>query len=347
LIQKKTLVLKKNNLHVLGEFGLIDKLTANIGDHSNGVMVGPGDDAAVLAIQTGHLLLATCDSQIEGVHFRLDWSAPADIGKRAAAVNLSDIAAMGGDPRFALVSLAVPKDFDVDTLLKIYQGMSVGFSSWNTQIVGGNTAGTSGPLMLDITLLGEVLPNRVLNRAGARVGDIVCVTGTLGNARAGCRLLSDGMPSRDLDEALSREALAAYRTPVPRVMAGEILAASGVVTACMDISDGLIGDAAHIAKQSNVEIVVDIDRVPVAEAARCVAASIDELPEVFAAKGGEDFELLFTAPGSGSARVISEIGDKTGLPVTVIGEVRKGQGVVVRMHGRPIPELCSGFDHFK
>ncbi len=331
----------------LGEFALIDRLTRALGSNGPRVIRGVGDDTAVLQARDDRFLLATSDVQIEGIHFTLDTCTPQQIGRRAAAVNLSDIAAMGGTPTFALVSLAIPGQTEPELLDGIYEGLNAALREQGAEIVGGNTAELPERLSIDVTLLGEVPKERVLTRTGAKPGDVLCVTGSLGASAAGLQLIAkDSLP--DLDEAIRKSAITAHLEPIPRLGEGIFLGSTGQVTACIDISDGLFGDAWHIAEESGVTVHIEADRIPVSKAASAVAgaAGLDALR--LALGGGEDYELLFTVPSSSADRILKELINATGTPAAIIGGIQNGPAEVkVTASGQPVDIAVSGFDHFK
>ena len=326
---------------VLGEFALIERLQAKVPGGGPGVVRGIGDDAAVL--QPGALLLATCDVQVEGVHFTRELCAPADVGWRALAVNLSDIAAMGGAPRYALVSLLIPASVGSAALEDLYVGMGDLARLHSVAVVGGNVSATSGPLAVDVTLLGDT--EHAVLRRGARPGDRVWMTGHAGKAAAGRFLLAHtrtAVPARETLEA-------AYRRPVPRVAAGQTLgnlARAGVVTAMIDTSDGTESDLLHLADASQVGVRLDAARVPVPrglpEAARAAGVPVD----TWTLGGGEDYELLFTATDAFDARA-DEVAAAGGVGITRIGEVlTEGEGRwVVTPAGDRRPLRPAGWDH--
>lgn len=338
------------NIADLGEFELIARLTAglNAGTGSN---VGVGDDCAVLNLGTGSLLLATCDSQVEGVHFTFRTSSPEDIGRKALSINLSDIAAMGGEPRYALVSLHLPARLSVDVLDGIYRGLRSVAQQYGTAIVGGNIAGTGKgeQLIIDITLLGLGEQGHILLRSGAHAGDLICTTGTPGDSAAGLDTLLQSI------EGISPDALTVVRArhtnPTPRVTEGRILAALGpqVVTAMLDVSDGISGDLAHICEQSGVGALLDLTRLPLSSELCAVAAVRGNDPLYWALHGGEDYELLFTiAPGC-EELVRARISNETGTRVTVIGTItERSEGMRVVYPDHHIEPLhVESWDHLK
>src|SRR5690348_10040058 len=239
----------------LGEFELIARLSQGLATHKN-VIEGIGDDCAVLDLGGDKQLLATCDSQVEDVHFTLQTSSPEQIGRKALAVNLSDIASMGGEPHYALISLMVPTHISVDVLDGIYAGLRQEAEMYSTVVVGGNIA-SSKQLTVDITLLGTVESGRALLRSGAHAGDILCLTGSLGEAAAGLYTLF--YPHRSYPPDALEVVRLRQRTPRPRVPEGHVLGQFGpsIVTSMIDISDGLSGDLSHLCDRSHVGAQVE------------------------------------------------------------------------------------------
>ena len=329
----------------IGEFGLISRLTLPLASGDSRIVKGVGDDTAVFRHGSDRLLLATTDAQIEGIHFTKDGFSPEQIGKRAAAVNLSDIAAMGGRPLFALVSLATPEDTPVEWLERIYAGLIYEFKREGVEIIGGNTAELPERLLLDITLLGEVDEAGLLCRDGAQVGDLLCVTGELGRSAAG--LVLQSQPSLIEDKELVESARLAHAVPRPRLREGAILGHTGKITSCIDISDGVLGDARHIARQSGVTVEIELRDLPVAEEARLVSAKIGKDFRVFALTGGEDFELMFTLQAKSVSEVFARLQKATDCSPRVIGRIRPGEGNVrVTENGRQRTVSENGYRHF-
>ncbi len=335
-------------LDELGEFGLIARLTTGLETRPD-VLLSVGDDAALLEFGPGEMaLVATCDTQVEGRHFIRSVASPEEIGHKAFAVNLSDIAAMGAEPLWALVSLALPASLAIAELDGIYAGLRALARRYEVAIVGGNISGTDGPLTIDVTALGRVKRSHALTRAGGQPGDSVLVTGELGAAAAGV-LCATGV-SRVMpvsDEALAH-VRAAMVAPMPRIAEGQALAESGVVTAMLDISDGLAADLGHLCDASGVGAEVDAGAVPVDSCAAIVARAAGRDPLDLALTGGEDYELLFTVRPD-AVQTAMEAVQRVGGRARVIGQLTEpGAGMRVRDVGGQVRPLASrGWDHLR
>lgn len=330
----------------IGEFGLIDRIARSLPSPGENVVVGIGDDVAVLR-GSGRYILATCDVQVEGVHFLREKIRPYQLGRKAVAINISDIAAMGGLPRHLLVSLVLPKDTEVEFVDGLYEGMREECSRWGAEIVGGNMAHSPGGVVVDLFLLGEAEPEHLLRRSGARVGDRVLVTGTLGDSAAGLALLTHleiECPDVHRDFVLRR-----HLTPTPRLWEGRAAARSGLATAAIDVSDGLASDVGHICEASGVGVRLWAEAIPISDAARAVAGAVGADPLEWALFGGEDYELLLAAPADRAEDLARWIQEETGTPVSVIGEiVPPDEGMVlVRGDGSTLPLRKGGWDHFR
>lgn len=329
----------------IGEFGLIDRIAAMLSHHCPGVIKGIGDDVAVLDTSGPEYLLATCDSQVEGVHFMRDAITPYQLGRRVAAINVSDIAASGGDPRWALVSLAIPGEMEVGYIEELYRGLGDEMALAGASIAGGNLSRMKSVIVLDCTLLGVVAPERLVLRSTARVGDAVVLTGSPGESRAGLELIR--RPDLALSASTRQRLIESHLCPRPRLAEGRLLARSGLVTAMIDVSDGVIGDLLHICKASGTGADVDSGGVSISrelgEAA--LAAGADCLE--WALSGGEDYELIFTAPPEAVASLKQMLLDQTGTTCSQIGTITAGTGVDIRFaEGTRKVSAVKGFDHF-
>jgi thiamine-monophosphate kinase len=310
------------------EFELIAHLTRGLPPRSD-VALGVGDDCAILDLNGDTLLLATSDSQVEGVHFKRQFSSPEQVGRKALAVNLSDIAAMGGEPRYALISLILPTDLPRSYIDTLYTGIRHEATHYATAIVGGNIASSSNSaaLVIDITLLGTIERGHAITRSGAQSGDTLMVTGTLGDAAAGLYTLLH--PSARYPRNAQEVLRTVHRAPQPRIRIGRILSQFGpdIITAMLDISDGLSGDLAHLCTRSNVGACIELAHLPLSPSIRAVAASIGYDPFTWALHGGEDYELLFTVSASHAQKVSEAIHAATGVSVTTIGTMLPSAGM--------------------
>ena len=311
-----------------GEFDLIARIRARVATRAD-VVLGIGDDAALLAPPPGRQLVVTADTLNEGVHFPRGTS-PADVGWKALAVNLSDLASMGAEPAWCTLSLSLPQS-DPAWIEGFLDGFLDLAGQHGIALVGGDT--TRGPLSIAVTAMGLVEPGRALRRDGARVGDEVWVTGTLGDAAGGLALL-DREPVPALRARLDR--------PTPRVAAGRALA--GIATACVDVSDGLLADLGHVCARSHVAAHLDVDALPASAALREAFGEADRI--ALQASGGDDYELCFTAPADAGAD-IGAVSAQLGLRITRIGRIVVGEGVhPVDAKSQPWSSPRRGYDHF-
>ncbi len=329
----------------LGEFGLIARLTAGLPQPTD-VIVGVGDDAAILDTGGDELVVATCDAQVEDTHFRLRHAHPQDVGRRALAVNLSDIAAMGARPRFALISLLLPPMLDVAILDGIYAGLRAEAAQYNVALVGGNIARNAERLIIDITLLGTGMRDRLLRRDSAEPGEVVMVTGSLGSAAAGLLVLEDEQLTAKIPPESLVGVLAAHRTPTPRVAAGQWLAQHGVTTG-IDVSDGLAADIAHICKASGVGVNIETESLPIQPEVAMIATLAGRQPQDLALFGGEDYELLFTTPADRADVLAQELLAATGIKATAIGTMSEGTDLILFCQGKSSPLHPTGWDHLR
>lgn len=329
-------------LQDIGEFGLIDILKKDTIHDPGTVVVGIGDDAAVLLPTPRQLQLLTTDMLVENIHFDLATTTAMQLGYKAVAVNLSDIAAMGGIPRHAVVSIGLPPAMPVEFVTNLYNGMKEICREYNVNIVGGDTVASPSGLVINVAVLGEVEPAHVVRRSGAQPGDIVAVTNTLGNSAVGLALLQRGeWEAFDFAWPL----VTAHLTPRPQVKTGHLLAIHGA-TSMDDISDGLASELHEIATASKVSICVDANRIPLASELEQAAAILGKNPLDYALYGGEDFQLLFTMPVE-QFRLLSSV--DTGALLVEIGEVRPvGEGVWLLNDKAERQQIePRGYNHFR
>jgi thiamine-monophosphate kinase len=331
----------------LGEFPLIDRVEEIVAIHRPDVVVGIGDDVAVLADQGAELILATVDSQVENSHFLRHLITPRQLGRRALAINLSDIAAMGGRPQYALVSLALPTDTEVAWVDELYRGLREEGDHFGVAVVGGNMARSPGGIFIDVCVLGRVHRDHLLLRSGARPGDHVLVTGQLGDSTAGLSLLLD--PELSVAPSERERLLARHFTPTPRLPEAAIIARSGLATAMIDVSDGLSSDIGHICDRSQVGGRIWAERLPISQTTRHVAELTHKTPWGLALEGGEDYELCFTTPPEAAEELALAVSRETGTPVAIVGEILpadEGRWLVFE-DGQEVPLEARGWEHFK
>jgi thiamine-monophosphate kinase len=312
----------------LGERALIDRIRARIPAAPGYVIVGIGDDAAVVEPERNTLDVLTTDCQVEGVHFNQAFVSASDIGHKALAVNLSDLAAMGAAPRVALLSLVLPPDWPVASVDALLDGMLALAARARISIVGGNIARSPGPLIVDVTALGSVHRRRVLTRSGARAGDELYVTGALGGSAAGLRMLA-------ANPAAAGPGVDRYRRPEPRTRFGLMLGRNRAARACVDLSDGLADGVRQIGEASGLGAIVDAGALPIEEGATLRDAL----------GGGEDYELLFAVSPRMRGRFQRARRLGGDLNVTRIGRLTADRAMLLSRNGSVEP-LPAGFAHF-
>jgi thiamine-monophosphate kinase len=317
----------------MGEFELIRKYfaAAPCAQGGEGIALGIGDDCALLALPTGEQLAISTDTLVAGVHFA-DPCDPLLLGQRSLAVAVSDLAAMGAHPLAFTLALTTPT-VDADWLQRYALGLNLMAQNCGVGLVGGDT--TRGPLSLTLTVFGRVPAGQALKRSGAQPGDLLCVGGELGNAAGALPLV---LGQRNAEAAIAEPLLAHYWSPQPQLALG--LALRGKATAAMDISDGLLADCGHIAKASQVSLLIEHRKLPLSKA--LLAFVGDDAARVAALSGGDDYVLAFTLPAAQLPALLAE-----GWPIHVIGSVQTGQGVtLLDANGQDITPAVRGYQHF-
>jgi thiamine-monophosphate kinase len=325
----------------LGEFRLIDVLSKTVDDsrdsqlpQQKNIVIGIGDDTAAWKNTRG-ITLATTDCLVENIHFRQGQTSWRDLGWKALAVNLSDIAAMGGTPEHALVTIGLPHDLEMEPVIDLYKGILEAGNTFGVAIAGGDTT-SSKTIFISITLTGSS-GKQMLKRSSARPGDLIAVTGHPGMAAAGFKLINGKLGNSEFDSPLKQ----AFLRPYPRIAEGNVILSAGGRTA-IDISDGLMADLQHICGSSGTGACIHTDLIPIHPAVRKAFPSqaLD-----LALGGGEDYELLFAA----DAGVIEKVRKRTATEVTIIGEITAGPASVVRAvdaNGSPYQLENTGWEHF-
>ncbi len=323
----------------VGEFGFIDRIAGHT--QRNRVLCGIGDDCAVMATGNGRVRLVTVDAMVEGVHF-VQSAPPESVGYKLLAASLSDVAAMGGNPTDAVVAVAASDGCEVGYVERIYNGLFACADRFDVAVVGGDTTRTSGPLILSLTLTGDMARDRVCYRFGARVGDAVYVSGTLGDAAGG---LGVALGEVDMQGEARTALLQRHYRPEARVDLGRALAETDAVTAMIDVSDGVASDLPHICRQSGVSAVIRAEAIPMSRAFVKFCETSRQKKLDLALAGGEDFELLFAVHRERIDRVEALTARYS---ICRIGEIVAGDGAVVieSEDGKRVPLKRLGYDHF-
>lgn len=299
------------------------------------VRLGIGDDAAILRHEAGFETVVSTDLMIEGVHFDLAWSTPELLGRKALAVSLSDMAAMGAIPRAAFLSLAVPSRVDDAFLDAFYSGLLGLADRFGVVLAGGDLSSSPGPLVVDVAVTGEVEAERALTRAGAKPGDLLYVSGSLGSSSVGLRQLQSGMTLDTAATGMDLDAIRSHVAPSPRVELGRALVLTGTATCAIDVSDGLSTDLRHLCVESGIGAVVEAAKLP-------THFALDD-----ALHGGEQYELLFGVPPALAPRV-ERIVHQLKIDLTCIGRFENpGAGVWLERDGRGEALEPRGWDHFR
>jgi thiamine-monophosphate kinase len=332
-------------LREIGEFGLIARIKNSWPASSPQVIQGIGDDAAVSSLGPGNDLVSTVDLLIQDVHFDLSFIDPYALGRKSLAVNLSDLAAMGATPRWMLISLALPSRLSVEFIDQFFAGLRAVAQAHGVSLIGGDTSSSPDRLFISITLLGEGKKEGLVFRHGAKPGDDLYVTGTLGDSLLGLhRVKSLGGREPSPEE---RFLLERHLDPTPRLQEGRVLAERGLARAMIDISDGLLSDLGHICEESRVGAVVWAERIPQSEAFRSLVPGPPGEGWKWALRGGEDYELLFCAPPE-RASDLRALAPEWPCGITCIGRIEPpSHGLVVRDENGPVdPSALKGYDHF-
>lgn len=332
----------------MNERQVIELIAALNADDAPDLLQGIGDDCAVIRKDRHHSWLVTMDTLVEAVHFDRNWHPPDKLGRKAISVNVSDIAAMGGSPVFVFLSLGLPGEFDVRWLRRFSQGLAEACREYGCLLAGGDTVRSPSGMLITVTVLGEMRTSRVVLREGARIGDVVWVSGYPGRAAAGLELCRTGRGN----VAGYAELIEAHLNPRPRLQLGRMLAEDSLVHAMMDLSDGLATDLAHICTRSGVGAAIDPAGLWADRPLAAVARLLDRDPLQWALTGGEDYELVFTAARRKSP-AIARLAARLGTPAAPIGRIDDKQGVRIRRGGEDgspgveIDIAFSGYDHFR
>jgi thiamine-monophosphate kinase len=328
----------------LGERQLIERIRRRFNAPSDVLPVGIGDDAAVAPPVRGTLQVLTTDALVEGVHFDLAYSTFADVGFKALAVNSSDVAAMGGIPRLALLSLILPEALHIIDIDRLLDGFAEMAAASRIVLAGGNITRSPGPLIVDVTVIGSVKPRRVLSRSGGRAGDVLYVSGAIGAATAGLEWLRSRAKPAAPDDPKLHECVQRHRRPAPRLRLGALAGQTRAASACIDLSDGLGEAVRQLCEQSGTGAAIDAAELPIHPAAAEWFIDRGKDPILASVAGGDDYELLLAVPSRRRGR-FRHVVQHAQVPLTRIGELTGDKEIVLTRNGRREP-LPGGYVHF-
>jgi thiamine-monophosphate kinase len=333
------------NLKEIGEFGFIKKISRGCLIRPDRVIKGIGDDAAAFITEPGYLTLITTDLLVERIHFLREAISGFDLGYKSLAVNLSDIAAMGGTAREAFVSIAIPEECQLDYLEQIYNGIKNLAAKFEVNVLGGDTTSSKIDLIINIVVQGIVSKEELLCRDAARPGDIIFSTGFLGDSRAGLHLILNKIA---LDTQALKSLLKAHRVPEPHLREGRFLAQQQGVHAAIDTSDGLSSDLGHIVEESRVGARLFADKIPVSQELMDFCTRFDFDPIEYALTGGEDYTLLCTITPESANQIANAFEKEFKRPLFQIGEITaEKQLMLVYPDAKTKPITPTGWDHFR
>lgn len=328
----------------IGEFGFIESIKKECITTLKDVIKGIGDDCAVFGPSSGRVLLFTTDMLVEDIHFLKSKMTPYQLGWKSIAVNLSDIAAMGGRPLILLISLAIPAEMDVEIIQDLYKGMKDICEHHKVNIVGGDTVASPDKLVINVSLIGDAKENEVLYRSGARPGDSIYLTGNVGDSFAGLKILKKEISS---PKSIKNHFIKIHNEPKPLIETGMAIAASGFANAMIDVSDGLLPDLGHICKESGVGAMLFRSKIPLSSELKLLASRVKFNPLDLALSGGEDYILLLTVPEANIKCFEMVCKDKGLLPLYLIGEIKEEKGIRMVNDDGSIEEISMrGFNHF-
>jgi thiamine-monophosphate kinase len=332
-------------LRDIGEFGFIEKISRGCLIRPDNIVKAIGDDAAAFTTDSNQIILVTTDLLVERIHFLRDATSGFNLGYKSLAVNLSDIAAMGGTAREAFVSIAIPQDCTIDLLDDIYRGMKSLAGEYDVNILGGDTTRSKVDLIINVVVTGLVSRSEILFRDGARPGDVIFSSGYLGDSRAGLHLILNNI---EVKSKAHKALFESHILPRPHLREGRFLAAVGGVSAAIDVSDGLSSDLGHIVKQSGVGAKIHADKIPLSQHLKSFCDQFDFDPIPFALAGGEDYTLLFTVSAGAAPRISRDYQKSFNQPLFAIGEITDtGSIELIDSQGSSKEVIPSGWDHFK
>ena len=330
-------------LSEVGEFGLIDHIKKIVSSNSRNLLLGIGDDAALFRSRPGWTTILTTDAMVEGIHFDLTYTPLESLGWKALAISLSDIAAMGGIPQYAVVSIAIPSEWKVEDIESLYKGIKHCGDFYGCTLIGGDTVGSNSGCFISVSVIGEVEDGLAVTRSGARNTDILCVTGKLGGSMVGLEVLKSGGDKARFPISVKR-----FLEPRVKVNESRELIKKFKITSMIDISDGLSSEIFHICQESGVGCLIEENKIPIADEVFPWAEEKGKAYSIYPLHSGEEYELLFTMPKGEYEKFLSKKSNKKKFDFTVIGEMKpKEEGIKIVKQGKLFPLLPEGWNHFE
>ena len=332
------------NLKEIGEFGLIRRIKPLCFIRKENIIKGIGDDCAVYEIDRKRAALFTTDMLVENIHFLRNKISPFELGYKTMAVNLSDISAMGGKPSDAFLSIAIPDNITVEYIDELYRGMIFACKKYNVNILGGDTTGSKKDLVLNIALTGEIQKNKILYRHNAKIGDKIYVNGYLGDSSAGLDII---LKNINIDKEIKNYLIKCHNMPDIYIDEGIFLSETGAVNSCIDLSDGISSDLAHICEESSCGALIYEKSLPVSDNLKKFAEIEKKNPIDIVLSGGEDYKLLFTVKKDCSRDLEKKYFKKFKKDLFCIGEIIEGNDIVLKLeNGKTKSIIPSGWNHF-
>ncbi len=326
----------------IGEFGFIRLLEERNRVFFNRVIKGIGDDCAILEKDQESVFLISTELFIEDIHFLKKKSPPYELGLKVVNASLSDIAATGGRPLYLFTSIAVPQETGLDYLESLYKGIKEACKKYKVDIVGGDTSSSPDRIAISIAVLGEAKKDKLVYRKGAHPGDLIYVTGYLGDSAAGLMLIKEELSA---PEDIAKKLVNAHHIPCPRLEIGNMVAEHGLANAMIDISDGLIADLNHICEASNTGAIIYLKNLPISQELACLKERLSFPLHELALYGGEDYELIIVVPSNKAPR-FKRLCSEKGFSVYLIGRMVKEKGIRLALDNRHIPLTIKGYTHF-
>jgi thiamine-monophosphate kinase len=326
-----------------GEFGLIRKIRDICSRPDDRILLGIGDDGAILRTRPGYWPILTTDALVEGIHFDLRYVPLKAIGWKSLAINISDVAAMGGKPVCSLITIAIPDTWTVENVVAIYEGINLCSRTYDCPVVGGDTVKSLKGCFISVTVMGEVKENEEKRRSGAKKNDLLCITGEMGGAKVGLEVLGSGYP----DASSFSTSISRFLEPKAKIHEAQQLIHEMNITSMIDISDGLSSEIMHLCEASGLGCLIEESKIPISNEATIWAIQNGKSGIHYAMESGEEYELLFTVSAYNFHNWEKRTDTNARLPIYVIGAMKdRNEGILIQKGSEKIPLVREGWDHF-